>query len=307
MTLYLPSMQYVMSPIRDCVNWLLRLAVAFLLVASPISSHATLYVLVVGRGQIAIAADSRLVTVTGTQIATADGIQKVISLGSKIAFMSAGVGEISTGNVTIMPGPVAKECYSSMAKNGRRVRIIELADTFGKTITDRLDRLSASAKAQIYSSIVQQFGSQDNQVMESTFVGVNDAGQLLIETLNVRLVPPSSANENAKFEWTRHETPGDRPNIILSGEVGVLRNAFENAESPIAQLSSFQAWRQAFTEGRPVSAAQTAEALVNLAIKYSPPDQAKLGYPIFVYTLDAQNGLTKLRTVPKGKAAVLPH
>src|ERR1019366_8932710 len=141
-------MRYLMSAIRDHILWMLRLAVPMLLAACPISSHATLYVIVVGRGQIAIAADSRLVTVTGTQVATADGIQKVISLGSEIAFMSAGVGEILTGNVTILPDPVAKECYSSIAKNGRKVRIIELADIFGETITDRLDRLSISAKAQ---------------------------------------------------------------------------------------------------------------------------------------------------------------
>jgi hypothetical protein len=281
-------------------------AVALLLVAYPISSHATLYVIVVGRQQIAIASDSRLVTLNGSQIAAADGIQKVISLGNRIAFMTTGVGEISTRRVTITPDQVARECYSSMVKNGRRAGIGQLADAFGQTITERLDRLSAPAKAQI-DSMVQQFGSQDNEVMESTFVGVNDNGQLLIETVNVYLFPPSSATEKAKFEWTRHETPGDRPNIILSGEVGVLRSAFENAASPIAQLSSFQTWWQAFRDGRPVNAAQTAEALVNLAIKYSPPDQARLGYPIFVYTVDAHNGLTKLRTVPKGKAAVLPH
>jgi hypothetical protein len=277
-----------------------------LLVASPISSYATLYVIVVGRQQIAIAADSRLVTVTGTQIAAADGIRKVIALGSRIAFMSAGVGQIWTRNLTIAPDQVAKECYSSMVKHGDRVGIGQLADAFGQTITERLDLLSASGKAQI-GSVVQQPGSQNNQLMESTFVGVNRDGQLLIETINVYLLPPSTATEKAKFAWTRHETPGDRPNVIFSGEVDVLRSAFKNDASPIAQLSSFQAWWQAFREGRPVNAAQTAEALVDLAIKYSPPDDHRLGYPIFVYTLDAQNGLTKFRTVPKGKAAVLPH
>jgi hypothetical protein len=283
------------------------MAVALLLVSSAISSRATLYVIVVGRQQIAIASDSRLVTLTGTQIATADGIQKVISLGNKIAFMSAGVGEVSTRNLTITPDQVAKECYASWVKNGRGVGIGHLADAFGQTITERLNRLSGSGIAQIASAIAQQLGPQDNQVLESTFAGVNDDGRLLIETVNVNLIASPSATENAKFEWTRHEAPGDRPNIIFSGEVGVLRSAFENPASPIAQLSSFQTWWRAFREGRPGNAAQSAEALVNLAIKYSPPDQARLGYPIFVYTLDAKNGLTKLRTVPKGKAAVLPQ
>jgi hypothetical protein len=60
-------------------------------------------------------------------------------------------------------------------------------------------------------------------------------------------------------------------------------------------------------EGRQVNAAQTAEALLNLAIKYSPPDQTRLGYPIFVYTLDGGNGLKKIKTVPKGKAVDLPR
>ena len=214
-------MQYLVSMLRGRVNCLLRLAMALLLVASPISGHATLYVIVVGRNEIAITADSRLVTVTAAQVATTDGIQKVISLGSKIAFMSAGVGEISTQNVTITPDQIAKECFASVVKNSQRVGIGQLADAFGQAIKERLDRLSASGKAQIASSIVQQFGSQDNQVMESTFAGVNDDGRLVIETVNVDIVPPSTATENAKFEWTRHETPGDRPNIILSGEASL--------------------------------------------------------------------------------------
>jgi hypothetical protein len=300
-------MQYLRLMIREGFNQLLRLAVPVsLLLCCPISSHATIYVIVIGRRQIAIASDSRRATMVGSRITTADGIEKVVPLGSRIAFMSAGLSEISTNSTTIMPDRVAKECYLSLTKNRGRVSIGHLSDAFGQTITERMNRLSASGKAQI-DTMLQQFGSQGNQAMESIFVGVDDDGQLRIETVNVYLHPPSSATESAGFEWTRHETSGNDPNIILSGDVGVLRSAFENDASPIAQLSSFKTWWQAFREGKTVDSGQTAEGLVSLAIKYSPPERIGLGYPIFVYAVNVQNGFRKLRSVPRGKASLLPH
>ncbi len=48
----------------------------------PTTGHATLYVIVLNRQGIAIASDSRHITLEGKKITTSDGVEKLVSLGA---------------------------------------------------------------------------------------------------------------------------------------------------------------------------------------------------------------------------------
>jgi hypothetical protein len=57
----------------------------------PTEGNATLYVIVLNRRGIAIASDSRHITFEGGKFKTADGVEKLVSLGADMAFMSSGL------------------------------------------------------------------------------------------------------------------------------------------------------------------------------------------------------------------------
>jgi len=274
----------------------------------PTEGHATLYVIVLNRQGIAIASDSRHITLEGGKFKTSDGVEKLVSLGANMAFMSSGLTEIAGATSQIQPSHLVQTCYADLLKGAQQVPIRDLATAYAKLTTQQLNRLSDSEKAAV-DSLVRQFGSQNNHVMESIITGIDLNGNPKVETVDFYLSRPFPIYPDVlRFEWNLDEAiPTERPRVILSGEVGVLRGAFQDGATPISELPSVKAWSDAMHEGRQVNAAQTAEALLNLAIKYSPPDQTRLGYPIFVYTLDGGGGLKKIRTVPKGKAVDLPH
>jgi hypothetical protein len=236
------------------------------------------------------------------------GVEKVLSLRANMAFMSSGLTEISGATSEIQPSQLVRTCYADLLKSAQRVSIKDLATAYGKLTTQQLNRLSDSEKAAV-NSLARQFGSQNNQLMESVIAGIDLDGSSKVETVDFYLSRPFPVYPDVlQFEWSLDEAVAtEAPRVILSGEVGVLRSAFQDGATPISELPSVKAWSDAMHEGRQVNAAQTAEALLDLAIKYSPTNQTRLGYPIFVYTLDGGSGLRRIKTVPKGKAVDLPH
>lgn len=244
----------------------------------------------------------------GKEVKTSDGVEKLVPLGPNMAFMSSGLTEISGATSEIRPSQIVQTCYANLLKGAPRAMIRDLASAYAKLTTDQLNRLSDSEKAAV-DSLVRQFGSQNNQVMESIITGIDLDGSPKVETIDFYLSRPFPVYPDVlRFEWNLDEgIATEAPRVILSGEVGVIRSAFQDGGTPISELPSVKAWSDAMHEGRQVNAAQTAEGLLNLAIEYSPPNQTRLGYPIFVYTLDGRSGLKKIRTVPKSKAADLPH
>jgi hypothetical protein len=66
-----------------------KLAIALLVsLFWPTEGDATLYVVVLDRDGIAIASDSRHITLEGGKFKTLDGVEKVVSLGANMAFVS---------------------------------------------------------------------------------------------------------------------------------------------------------------------------------------------------------------------------
>jgi hypothetical protein len=274
----------------------------------PTSGHATLYVIVLDRQGITIASDSRRITVTAQEIRSSDGLEKVIPLGPKLAFMSSGLTEISIGTTVVRPSQLVRKSYAELLRRYQNVSVKDLAISFGRLTAKRLHEMSCPQKARV-SLLLQTLGAPDNQVMEAIIAGLEGAANFKVETIDFYLSRMAlSSVEVLQFDWTIHESvPDDNPRVILSGEISVLKSAFQDGASPIGHLPSFTAWWQALQQGKHLDATATAEALLNLAIQYSSPNQTRLGYPIFVYTLNAQDGLRRLRIVPEGRSVDLPH
>lgn len=180
-----------------------------------------------------------------------------------------------------------------------------LAGAFGQVMSDRLNQISPEQRNQILA-VRQQLATPGRQLIECLFAGRDADNKLKIETVDV--FADSSGGQGKYFGYHVDESVGDdSPHLILSGEVTGLKAAFEDTSSPAGSLPSFQRWRNSF-QSRKLSSEATAEGLVDLAIKYSPqsPD-GSIGYPIYVYRLDATRGLTRLRVVSRGHAIPLPH
>jgi hypothetical protein len=80
-------------------NHLIRLVIAIsLCLGSGVAANATLYVIVLNDRGIAIAADSRRILLEGKQTKTIDGVEKLIRLGARMAFMSSGLTEFGGGD-----------------------------------------------------------------------------------------------------------------------------------------------------------------------------------------------------------------
>ena len=90
--------------------------VAFLL---PQPVHATLYVIVLDKQEIAIASDgSRTIYTSGEPLPVSKTTEKVTKLGPKLAFMCSGLVEIETATVDIRPSEIARTVYVKHAVVG---------------------------------------------------------------------------------------------------------------------------------------------------------------------------------------------
>jgi hypothetical protein len=99
------------SLISRPVNRLIRLVIAIsLCLGSPLAANATLYVIVLNDRGIAFAADSRRILLEGKQTTTIDGVEKVIRLGPRMAFMSSGLTEFSGVTSKIQPRQIVSTC-----------------------------------------------------------------------------------------------------------------------------------------------------------------------------------------------------
>src|SRR5258708_4719411 len=114
-------------------NRLSRLVLAiWLCLGSPLAADATLYVIVLNKKEIAIAADSRRILLEGKQTKTIDGGEKVIPLGASMSFMSSGLTEISGVTSQIRPSQLVRKCYTNLLRDTRLVSTKDLATAYAK-------------------------------------------------------------------------------------------------------------------------------------------------------------------------------
>ena len=272
----------------------------------PITADATLYVIVLDKREVAIASDGKWLTVSGDNRAPVSHLEeKVVRLGPQRAFMCSGLTEIDTATVKIRSADLAKELYSIYrAKQVPDDMMTVLAGAFGQHMSERLNQLSPEQKSRILF-LRQQFATSGQELLECIFAGRDADNKLKTETVDVYF--NFSPTQGQYFSYLVDESIGsDSPHLILSGEVTTLKAAFEDTQSTLGSLPSFQKWERAFHSHR-VSSEATAEALVDLAIKHSPQGPTGLiGYPIYVYRLDAAGSLKRVRVVSRGHAVPLP-
>ena len=277
----------------------------FVAIVMPQLVDATLDVIVLEKQGIAIASDGKGIYLRGELSPVSKTFEKVTKLRSKLAFMCSGLVEIKTASVTIRPSETARAVYGKHAAEGAApLSMSELANEFGKTISERLDELSPKARNQTLM-LKRQLEEQAPQIFECIFAGVDADGALKTETVDV--CPSDTDGAVLHFAYHSEEAVGsDSPRLILSGQVAVLQSGFQDPQSPIALLPSFRAWVEAF-QMRHLDSARTVEALLAVAIKYPPVDvKQRLGYPIHVYVVNTVQGFRKLKTVREGQAASLP-
>jgi hypothetical protein len=276
------------------------------LIFFPITADATLYVIVLDKGEIAIASDGKWLTVSGDNSAPVSHLEeKVVRLGPRLAFMCSGLTEIDTATVKIHAADLAKELYSVHGtKQVFDHTMTVLAGAFGQNMSERLNQLSPEQKNRILF-FRQQVATSGRELLECVLAGRDADNKLKTETVDVYL--ELSAAQNQPFTYHVDESiASDSPHLILSGEVTTLKAGFEDTQSPLGSLPSFQKWERAFQSHR-MNPEATAEALVDLAIKYSPHGStALLGYPIYVYRLDATGSLKRIRVVSRARAVPLP-
>jgi hypothetical protein len=272
----------------------------------PITADATLYVIVLDKGEIAIASDGKWLTVSGDKSAPVSHLEeKVVRVGPQLAFMCGGLTEIDTATVKIHAADLVKELYSVHGtKQVFDHTMTVLAGAFGRNMSERLNQLSPEQKNRILF-LRQQVSTSGRELLECIFAGRDADNKLKVETVDV--YPDWPAAQNQSFTYHVDESIGsDSPHLILSGEVTTLKAGFEDTQSPLGSLPSFQKWERAF-QSHSMNPEATAEALVDLAIKYSPHGStALIGYPIYVYRLDAAGSLRRVRVVSRGHAVPLP-
>jgi len=246
------------------------------------SQSCTLHVIVVDNRGISIAAGSRHVIRDGKTVKTLDAFEKVIPLGTRLAFMSSGLTEISIASSEIRPAQIARRCYADLFKGDHRTSIKDLCTSYAKLTNEQLNRLTDPEKTTV-ESLMQQLGALNNQMMESVIADVDSDGSLRVETIDFYLSRPSPAHADVfRFDSNLSEAiANEAPRMILSGEINILKRAFENASTTIGQPPSFEAWVEAMRDGRLINTAESDETLLSLAIKYSPPAQTQLGHPIW--------------------------
>ena len=213
--------------------------------------------------------------------------------------------EIDTATVKIHAADLAKELDSvHRTKQVFDHTMAVLAGAFGRSMSEGLNQLSPEQKNRILS-VRQQFSTSGRELMECIFAGRDADNELKTETVDV--YPDWSAAQTQSFAYHVDESiGGDSPHLILSGDVTTLKAGFEDPQSPLGSLPSFEKWARVF-QSRRMNSEATAEALVDLAIKYSPHGStALLGYPIYVYRLDATGILKRIRVVSRGHAVPLP-
>jgi hypothetical protein len=295
------SVSVIASPIARQVVTALALG-AMLFGSTP--SSATLYVLVMDRQGISIAADSRHIVLERTTFRTRDGVEKVIPLGARLAFMSSGVTDINARTATINPALIISRLYTGFVRGQYGRSMHDLSRVYAATVTGHLNALTREERVAIAVLVGRM--SERGHFLESIIAGLDSDGILKIETVDVYL--SGEKTQDPSFDSSITESvAAELPRVILSGEVSIIRSAFEDVSAPLSQLPSFQLWAEAMKDGKRVDPMKSAEGLLNLAIEYSPAAQTRLGYPIFVYSLNPDTGLKRVRIVPRGKAVELPH
>ncbi len=252
-------------------------------------------VVILESNQIVIATDSR---VRAERVVRAnsfeDGVEKVLPLSRDIAFFSTGTGKWVTHDATNSLDDLAKELVNEKKKEKRDVPLLELADSFKSRVSEKLSRLTIADIAFLHSISAKEGGST---VFQSVFAGrdVDAAFRTFQITCNASVgTNDGKLDARLSFDLAEVKLTG-RQSMLFLGMNKVFAAAMSDPNAPLAPLM-----KQVKTSNA-LLAEPTAAALLAAAVReYGDGPTSPVGYPIFVYVIDA-DGFRMSRKVGKGQ------
>ena len=259
------------------------------------SQHGTLAVAILETNQIVIAIDSRMTTKErGKNNRVQDGMEKVVGLSSHVAFFVTGTVALSNRRETNSLLVIAKALAAEWQKENRKLQLEELANEFKARASNALSRLTMGDINALHLDSLKQGGTN---LFTAAFAGQDtDATLKLFRVICSTAVETNRGYIDARLTFeVREEKRRGKQWFLFLGSSGAFERGMTDPKSPLAP-----AIRQ-IRSSRALLAEPIAAALVDVGIRhYGDEPESPVGYPIFVYTLDA-DGFRLTRKVNKGE------
>jgi len=256
----------------------------------------TLIVVVLSKDEVAIATDSRVTTVGGTEPRIVDGQEKVHAVAPHVVFFGTGIDRIydKSGRTSIGLVEVAERVGAT--NPGEDIQ--SLAHRFAEATERDIRRIVTPADLSVIAERVRVLGLPN--MFEVTFAGMDPNGSMACLTVRCKWV-----DNQLRWDYELEVGRADQQ-VFFFGESQALREAVNNPSSPLGQQGIFRRWLAAYRGNRWLDGPTVAEALLALGIAYLPPSlRTHVGYPLYVYRMDS-HGVRRLRVVPAGAACSLP-
>lgn len=244
---------------------------------------------------IYIASDSRIYSPGKIGNKIKDSVEKVIKIKDDLIFAVAGVERINDryGNLRIKLAFIAKQAITSDSLIVIANKFIEIFDKEKLKIPiEELNEIIKMAK-----------NTGQDGLFDAIFAGKDKDGKLKIVTV---ICDFTDNKLNYRIEL---DIAGPKAELTFLGSTYALKEAFNNPESSIGQNRNFKKWHSStYKEGKKFDMADVVEGLVDFGIRYIPPQHSiDVGYPIYVYKIDKQNGFEKLKESSQKNAVILPY
>ena len=258
----------------------------------------TLAVVLSTTNQIVIAIDSRFImnkVDEGKQVLAAeDGEEKVQTLWPHLAFFVTGAGQFETIHATNSANETARSLAKEWQAGKKPLQMERFAMEF-KIRTERdLSRLSAG---DIYFLHARASRTAGSNTFNAVFVGRDwDSIFKVFRVTCVSVVDTNAQPIVARLVFdVREEKTDGRGSFLFYGASRVFERGMEDPKSPLNP-----AFRQ-LRASHALVAEPTAASLLDLAMReYGDGPDSVVGYPLFVYVLDAE-GFRMTRKVNKGE------
>lgn len=257
--------------------------------------HGTFAVTILESNQVVVAIDSR---VTKNQIGQPDefqdGSEKVIPLSQQVAFFVTGANSFSTRTDTNSLVATARAVAAGWAGENKPLPLEHVANEFKMRVARDLSRLTAGDVYLLHAVAMKDGG---NAVFDAVFTGQDT--DAFFKLFRVACRSRASTNENGRGAYlsfdTIEEPRAGRQKLLLLGPAKLLGTGWDDPKSPLAPAIRQIRSSHVFL-AEPVGA-----ALVDFGLRqYADQPNAPVGYPIFVYTVDAK-GFRMTRKIKRGE------
>ena len=245
--------------------------------------------------QVVVAIDSRVTkNAVGQPDAFSDGSEKVTPLSRQVAFFVTGAGSFSTRDYTNALVTTAQDVAAGWARENQPLPLEHVANEFKMRVARDLSRLTPADVHLLYEVAMKDGGST---VFDAVFTGQDADGSFRLFRVACR--SRASTNENGRVAYLSFDTVQEhrtgRQKLLLLGPSKLFGTGWDDPKSPLAP-----AIRQ-IKSSNVLLAEPTGAALVDFGLRqYADQPDSPVGYPIFVYTIDAK-GFRMTRKIKQGE------